>query len=58
MNSGQILRTRPLARVTLSCDPPITALMLHRDIDRLRLAVGDLTRVNLPPDSLRAFQTR
>ena len=44
----RILRTRPLARITLSCDPPITALMLHRDVDRLRLAVGDLTRVNLP----------
>ena len=25
---GQILRTRPLARITLDCDPPITALML------------------------------
>jgi ABC-type Fe3+/spermidine/putrescine transport system ATPase subunit len=54
----RILLTRPLARITLSCDPPITALMLHRDIDRLRLGVGDLTRINLPPDSLRAFQIR
>jgi ABC-type Fe3+/spermidine/putrescine transport system ATPase subunit len=54
----RILRTRPLARITLSCDPPIAALMLHRDIDRLQLAVGDSIRVNLPPDSLRAFQTR
>jgi hypothetical protein len=54
----QILRTRPLARITLDCDPPITALMLHRDIESLRLTTGDLILVNLPPESLRIFQTR
>jgi ABC-type sulfate/molybdate transport systems ATPase subunit len=56
--AGQILRTRPLARITLDCDPPITALMLHRDIDQIRLAAGDLIQVNLPPSSLRIFQTQ
>jgi ABC-type Fe3+/spermidine/putrescine transport system ATPase subunit len=54
----QILRTRPLARITLDCDPPITALMLHRDIDQIRLTTGDLIQVNLPPGSLRIFKAR
>ncbi len=27
----QILLTRPLARISLASDPPVTALMLHRD---------------------------
>jgi ABC-type Fe3+/spermidine/putrescine transport system ATPase subunit len=55
---GRIVHTRPLARVTLRSDPPIAALMLHRDIDRLRLTVGDPVQVSLPPGSLRIFQTR
>jgi ABC-type Fe3+/spermidine/putrescine transport system ATPase subunit len=55
---GRIVHTRPLARITLRSDPPIAALMLRRDIDRLHLTVGDPVRVNLPPDSLRIFQTR
>ncbi len=54
----RILHTRPLARVSLDCDPPIAALMLHRDIDRLRLTPGDLVQVNLPPYSLHVFQAR
>ena len=54
----QILRTRPLARITLDSDPPITALMLHRDIESLRLTTGDLIQANLPPGSLRLFPTR
>ena len=52
----RILRTRPLARVTLTSDPPIAALMLHRDIDRLQLIVGDAITVSLPPGSLRIFR--
>jgi ABC-type Fe3+/spermidine/putrescine transport system ATPase subunit len=54
---GQIVLTRPLARIALRSDPPITALMLHRDIDRLHLAAGDLIRATLPPGGLRVFQT-
>jgi ABC-type Fe3+/spermidine/putrescine transport system ATPase subunit len=54
----RIVHTRPLARVTLGCDPPIAALMLHRDIDRLQLTTGNPVHVNLPPGSLRIFQTR
>jgi ABC-type Fe3+/spermidine/putrescine transport system ATPase subunit len=54
---GRIVHTRPLARITLSSDPQIAALMLHRDIDRLRLTAGDPVQVRLPPGSLRIFQT-
>jgi ABC-type Fe3+/spermidine/putrescine transport system ATPase subunit len=54
---GRIVHTRPLARITLRSDPPIAALMLHRDIDRLRLTAGGPVQVSLPPDSLRIFQT-
>jgi molybdate transport system ATP-binding protein len=54
----RIVHTRPLARINLSSDPPIAALMLHRDIGRLRLTDGDPVGVNLPPGSLRIFQTR
>jgi hypothetical protein len=55
---GRIVHTRPLARITLGCDPPIAALMLHRDIDRLRLTAGNTVQVKLPPGSLRVFQIR
>jgi len=53
----RILRTRPLARITLTSDPPIAALLLHRDIDRLQLTVGDAITVTLPPGSLRIFSS-
>ncbi len=55
---GRIVHTRPLARITLGCAPPIAALMLHRDIDRLQLTAGNPVQVNLPPGSIRIFQTR
>jgi ABC-type Fe3+/spermidine/putrescine transport system ATPase subunit len=51
----RIVGTRPLARVTLSSDPPITALMLHRDIDRLQLTAGGAIAITLPAGSLRIF---
>ncbi len=54
----RIVRTRPLARITLRCDPPVAALMLHRDIERLQLTAGNPIQVSLPPGSLRIFQTR
>jgi ABC-type sulfate/molybdate transport systems ATPase subunit len=54
----RIVHTRPLARITLGCDPPIAALMLHRDIDRLQLTAGNPVQVNLPPGGLRVFQIR
>jgi len=52
----RIAHTRPLARITLGCDPPIAALMLRRDIDHLQLMAGKAVQVNLPPGSLRVFQ--
>jgi molybdate/tungstate transport system ATP-binding protein len=54
----RIIHTRPLARITLACDPPITALMLHRDIGRLQLTAGNPVLVTIPPGSLRVFRTR
>jgi ABC-type Fe3+/spermidine/putrescine transport system ATPase subunit len=54
---GRIIRTRPLARITLRSDPPIAALMLHRDIEHLRLTADEPVQVSLPPGSLRIFQT-
>ena len=53
----RIVRTRPLARITLDCHPPIAALMFHRDIDRLQLTAGGPVQANLPPGSLRIFHT-
>ena len=53
----RIVRTRPLARITLDCHPPISALMFHRDIEHLQLTVGTQVQANLPPSSLRIFQT-
>lgn len=55
---GRIVHTRPLARIALDCDPPIAALMLHRDIDRLQLMAGNPVQVSMPPGSLLVFQTR
>lgn len=51
----RIVRTRPLARVALGGNPPITALLLHRDIDQLGLSAGDPVQVGFPPGSLHIF---
>jgi len=55
---GRIVHTRPLARITLGCDPSITALMLHRDIHRLHLMAGNPVQVDMPPGSLLVFPAR
>jgi ABC-type Fe3+/spermidine/putrescine transport system ATPase subunit len=52
----QVIYTRPLARISLASDPPMTALILHRDLNRLHLTPGDQTDVNLPAHSLRIFK--
>ena len=57
-NVDRIVHTRPLARITLGCDPPIAALMLHRDIGRLQLTAGNPVQVTMPPGSLRIFPAR
>jgi ABC-type Fe3+/spermidine/putrescine transport system ATPase subunit len=52
---GEIIPTRPLARITLASDPPLTALILHRDLERLRAQAGDPVTAALPPASVLAF---
>jgi molybdate transport system ATP-binding protein len=54
----RIVHTRPLARISLGCDPPIAALMLHRDIGRLQLTAGHPVQITMPPGSLRIFPAR
>jgi ABC-type Fe3+/spermidine/putrescine transport system ATPase subunit len=54
----RIVRTRPLARIGLTSDPPVAALMLHRDIAQLQLTTGQPVQAHLPPHSLRVFRTR
>ena len=52
---SQVLPTRPLARITLASDPPITALLLHRDLPSRLMQPGDLIQATLPPSSVRIF---
>ena len=52
---AQILPTRPLARITLDTDPPLTALLLHRDLQSLRPQPGEPITVTVPPGSVRIF---
>ena len=52
---GRIIHTRPLARIVLRSDPPVTALMLHRDIVGRRLTADAPVQVSLPPGSVRVF---
>jgi ABC-type sulfate/molybdate transport systems ATPase subunit len=52
---GQIVPTRPLARISLASDPPLTALILHRDLEPLRARRGDPVTATLPQGSVRIF---
>jgi ABC-type Fe3+/spermidine/putrescine transport system ATPase subunit len=52
---GEIVPTRPLARISLVSDPPLTALILHRDLERLRAQSGDPVTASLPPGSVLVF---
>jgi ABC-type sulfate/molybdate transport systems ATPase subunit len=52
---SEILPTRPLARVTLATDPPVTALLLHRDLESLHLCAGETVVATLGPESVRVF---
>src|SRR6185437_14123214 len=54
---GEIVPTRPLARISLASDPPLTALVLHRDLERLQARAGEPVTATLPPASVRAFPT-
>lgn len=50
----EVRPTLPLARVLLGTTPPITALMLHRDLDRLPGPRGDVS-VTVPRHALRVI---
>jgi ABC-type Fe3+/spermidine/putrescine transport system ATPase subunit len=52
---GEIIPTRPLARISLATDPPLTALILHRDLERLHAQAGDPVTAALPQASVLAF---
>ena len=52
-----VLRTLPVARVRLRTNPPITALMLHRDLQRLPQSASIDVEVTLPPHAIRVIQT-
>ena len=53
--AAQILPTRPLVRITLAADPPLTALLLHRELETLRPQPGEPITVTIPPGSVRIF---
>jgi ABC-type sulfate/molybdate transport systems ATPase subunit len=53
--AAQIVPTRPLALITLAADPPLTALLLHRDLQSLRPQPGEPVTVTVPPGSVRVF---
>jgi len=48
----RIMRTLPLARVTLGPEPALTVLVLRREIEHLDLRVGEIVKVLIPPDAL------
>ena len=52
---AQLLPTRPLARVSLASDPPVTALVLHRDLEQLDMQAGTSIGATLPPGGIRIF---
>lgn len=52
---AQVLPTRPLARVTLATDPPLTALLLHRDLESLCPQPGEPVTVTVPAGCVRVF---
>jgi ABC-type Fe3+/spermidine/putrescine transport system ATPase subunit len=56
--TGQVTRvvpTRPLARVSVACDPAVTALALHRDLSALGVRPGFTVGAVLPESGICAF---
>jgi ABC-type Fe3+/spermidine/putrescine transport system ATPase subunit len=51
----QVLPTMPLTRVRLSGDPPLSALVLPRELTRINPQAGAQVEVQLPTDSLKTF---
>lgn len=54
----RIAPTVPLARITLASSPPVTALLLHRDVERLGLAAGAQVTAVFPAHAVRVFAVR
>jgi ABC-type Fe3+/spermidine/putrescine transport system ATPase subunit len=55
VQAAQILPTRPLARIILAADPPLTALLLHRDLESLSPQAGEPITVTILPGCVRIF---
>ena len=51
---SQILLTRPLARIIIAAEPPVTALLFHKDLPP-HAKPGVPIPVTIPPDSVRVF---
>lgn len=51
---SQILLTRPLARITVASDPPVTALLLHKHLPP-GAQPGERVAVTIPRDAVRVF---
>lgn len=51
----QIRPTVPLARLLLAGDPPLTALVLHRDLNQLDARPGQAIEIELPSRGVKTF---
>jgi ABC-type Fe3+/spermidine/putrescine transport system ATPase subunit len=51
----QIRPTVPLARMLLAGDPPLAALVLQRDLDRVDARPGRAIEIELPPHGVKTF---
>jgi ABC-type Fe3+/spermidine/putrescine transport system ATPase subunit len=51
----QIRPTVPLARMLLAGDPPLTALVLHRDLERVDARPGQAIEIELPLQAVKTF---
>ncbi len=54
----QLVLTRPLARVSVDCDPAVTALVLHRDLSAFGLRPGTTVGAVVPESGIRVFPAR
>lgn len=52
---AEIRPTVPLARMLLAGDPPLTALVLQRELDQLDAQPGQAIEVELPPQGVKTF---
>jgi ABC-type sulfate/molybdate transport systems ATPase subunit len=53
-----LVPTLPLSRVVLDTDPPITALILHRQLEELPQSSSTDVEITMPPHAIRAIQTK